>query len=144
MNTIWVQEGSETIGNVVVDMIDVRQSDGFVVVGTHGNGVYCTYITDYPSGVEEVTYPETFELFSPYPNPFNASTTISFILPKPGFVELKIYNLLGKDIETVVSRQLQAGEHNVQWTAKGLSSGAYFIRIKYLDFVETKKVLLQK
>jgi len=55
MNTIWVQKGPETIGNVVVDMIDVRQSDGFVVVGTHGNGVYSTYVTHLPAGLKDIT-----------------------------------------------------------------------------------------
>jgi len=69
------------LGNVVVDMIDVRQSDGYVVVGTHGNGVYSTYVTDVPSGLENTTeYPENFKLYPAYPNPYNASTTIRFIL----------------------------------------------------------------
>lgn len=145
MNTVWVQECATTIGNVVVDMIDVRQSDGFVVVGTHGNGVYSTYVTELPSGVEEITsHPKTFELLPAYPNPFNQSTSIRFVLPKSGFVELKVYNLLGKEIETLVSGQRQAGEHNVQWTAEGLSSGNYIIRLKFLNLVETEKVILQK
>jgi len=49
MSTVWVQEGASTIGSVVVDMVDVRQSDGFVAVGTHGNGVYTATVTELPS-----------------------------------------------------------------------------------------------
>ncbi|NQT24284.1 exo-alpha-sialidase, partial [candidate division KSB1 bacterium] len=95
MNTIWVQEGAETIGNVVVDMIDVRHSDGFVAVGTHGNGVYSTTVAELPSGLENITtHPESFKFYPAYPNPINSSTTIRFLLPKPRLVRMTVYNIL--------------------------------------------------
>ncbi len=144
MNTIWVQEGTSTIGNVVVDMIDVRQSDGFVVVGTHGNGVYSTYVTELLS-VEEITsYPNTFRLYPAYPNPFNIETTIRFTLPNAGLVKLEVYNVLGEEISTLINGHLQEGEHSIKWSANRAASGTYFIKLNFENFSESKKVLLQK
>jgi hypothetical protein len=145
MNTVWVQEGTSTIGNVVIDMIDVRQSDGFVVVGTHGNGVYSTCVTELPSGVEEITsHPMTFKLLPAYPNPFNQSTTIRFILPNAGWVKLKVYTVLGEEISTLINGNLGAGEHTIPWRPDRIASGIYFIRIDFDLFSEIQKVLLQK
>jgi len=145
MNTVWVQEGASVIGNVVIDMIDVRQSDGFVVVGTHGNGVYSTYVTEVGIDEEEITsHPKTFELFHPYPNPFNMATNIRFTLKNSGFVKLKVYNLLGQEVSTLIDGPLRAGEHRIQWKAERVASGVYFIRLRFEDLSETKKVLLLK
>lgn len=146
MNTVWVQEGASAIGNVVIDMIDVRQSDGFVVVGTHGNGVYSTYVTEYPSAVEEEASSPiaSFTLHPAYPNPFNVATTIRFSLPKGGVVKLKVYNVLGQEVETLVDEHLKAGEHQVQWTADKVSSGTYLIRLSFENYSESQKVVLLK
>jgi hypothetical protein len=146
MNTVWVQEGASTIGNVVIDMIDVRQSDGFVVVGTHGNGVYSTYITEYPSAVEdEERRPiASFELHPAYPNPFNETTTIRFNLPEEGMARLKVYNVLGQEVSTLVDEHLSAGEHQVQWKADKVASGTYLIRLSYESYSKTQKVILLK
>jgi photosystem II stability/assembly factor-like uncharacterized protein len=147
MNTVWVQEGASSIGNIVIDMIDVRQSDGFVVVGTHGNGVYSTHVTQHPSGIEEeaTSSPITgFALHPAYPNPFNVATTIRFSLPKEGVAKLKVYNVLGQEVSTLVDGHLQAGEHQVQWTANNVASGTYLIRLSFENYSETQKVLLLK
>jgi hypothetical protein len=147
MNTVWGQEGTSTIGNVVIDMIDVRQSDGFVVVGTHGNGVYSTYVTEYPSAVEEEEASSpiaSFTLQPAYPNPFNVATTIRFSLPKGGVAKLKVYNVLGQEVETLVDEHLKAGEHQVQWTADEVASGTYLIRLSYEGYSKTQKVILLK
>lgn len=145
MNTTWVQEGPLTIGCVVVDMIDVRQSDGFVAVGTHGNGVYSTFVTEWPSDVEaNADYLEDFKLFDVYPNPFNLTTTIRFTLPKSGRVKLKVYNLLGEEISTIIDGYRSQGENQIQWTASKLSSGMYIIRLSCDYLHMTEKVLLIK
>jgi photosystem II stability/assembly factor-like uncharacterized protein len=148
MNTVWVQEGASTIGNVVIDMIDVRQSDGFVVVGTHGNGVYSTYVTEYPSEVEEedaaVIRIASFRLLPAYPNPFNVTTNIRFTLPQQGIAKLKVYNVLGQEVATLVDGPLTAGEHQIQWTADKVASGTYLVRLSFENFSETQKVTLLK
>jgi photosystem II stability/assembly factor-like uncharacterized protein len=146
MNTIWIQEGVESIGNIVIDMIDTRQSDGFVAVATHGNGVYTTYITELPSEISKniAQYPKMFRLYPPYPNPFNQTTTIKFSIPLAGYVSLKIYNILGEVITTLINYDLSGGEHKITWDARSSASGIYFIHLNYGGNVQTHKVLLQK
>jgi photosystem II stability/assembly factor-like uncharacterized protein len=145
MNTVWVQEGAETIGSVVVDMIDVRQSDGFVVVGTHGNGVYSATVTEIPSGVGgPVGQPRTFEMSPVYPNPFNSAATVRFTLPEAGNVRLNVYSITGAQVATLADGHLPAGEHRIRWSAEHLPSGTYLVRLAFGNGVEIKKAVLLK
>ncbi|MFH1042242.1 MAG: T9SS type A sorting domain-containing protein [bacterium] len=79
-----------------------------------------------------------------YPNPFNPSTTFSFSLPEKEFVTLKIYDVLGKEITTLVNEELNAGSYKNDWNATNLSSGIYFYRLQAGKFSETKKLMLVK
>ncbi len=91
---------------------------------------------------------KTFELGQNYPNPFNPSTIINYQLPKSGLVNLKIYDVLGREIETLVNKEEPAGSYTVQFnsTAKGISlpSGIYFYRLQSGSYIETKKMILMK
>ncbi|MCK4404588.1 MAG: beta-propeller fold lactonase family protein [candidate division Zixibacteria bacterium] len=89
---------------------------------------------------EDVT--RKFELGQNFPNPFNASTTISYELPRKSFVILTIYNLLGQEIETLVNDERAPGKHQVQWDAKNFASGIYFYRLKAGDFCEVNRMVL--
>ncbi len=88
----------------------------------------------------------TFKLEQNYPNPFNPSTVISYQLPVKGDVSLKIYDILGNEIATLVNEFKTAGKHQVKFDAGkyGLSSGIYFFQLKAGNFVQTKKLVLQK
>jgi len=93
--------------------------------------------------------PSLCRLYQNYPNPFNPSTTIEFELPYSGKVILKVLNLLGQEVKTLVARELQAGRHQVRFDGNGLSSGVYFYRWIYLpdrqnsrQVASTKKMLL--
>ena len=88
--------------------------------------------------------PRHFSLSQNYPNPFNPSTTIRFDLPKATFVTLKVYNLLGEELETLLQEYRLAGFHKIHWTAEGLSSGHYFYRLQTGEFIDTKKFILNK
>ena len=88
--------------------------------------------------------PKDFRLQQNYPNPFNPSTTIQFALPKRSEVTLKIFDLLGKEVATLVDEKLQSGEYKVIFEAGDLPSGVYFYRIKAESFVQTKKLMLLK
>jgi hypothetical protein len=88
--------------------------------------------------------PNDFALSQNYPNPFNPSTEISFDLPVASHVELSIYNVLGQKVETLVDREMEAGNHIVTWNADPYSTGVYFYRISANDFTETKKMLMLK
>ena len=88
--------------------------------------------------------PATFKLNQNYPNPFNPTTTIEFTIPKTEFVTLKIYNLLGQEVEKLLSKKLTAGEYSFNWNAGDLSSGLYIYRLEAGDFNEIKKMVLLK
>jgi hypothetical protein len=77
-----------------------------------------------------------------YPNPFNPSTTISFTLPRTENITLKVYEMLGREVATLVEGREEAGEHSVKWNAESFASGVYFYQIKAGGFVDTKKLLL--
>jgi hypothetical protein len=79
-----------------------------------------------------------------YPNPFNPSTTISFNLRSRSFVSLKVFDLIGREVATIVSEEMQAGSYSRQWNAFDLPSGVYFYRLQAGLFAETKKLILLK
>ena len=89
-------------------------------------------------------YPLTFELFQNFPNPFNPSTTIKYHLPKDGFVTLKIFDILGREIKTLVNEQKSAGRYEVNFNAASLASGVYIYRMEADDFNSVRKLLLLK
>jgi photosystem II stability/assembly factor-like uncharacterized protein len=142
----WISQTSRTSNNLnSVYFTDV--STGWTV-GRSGK-ILKTTTGGVVTSVEDVHHSETLTpqevaLFNNYPNPFNSSTTIRFKLPKSGFVTLKVYNLLGEEIETLISGQKSAGEHQVKWNAEGLSTGIYFYRLQAGESTETKKLILQK
>jgi hypothetical protein len=88
--------------------------------------------------------PETFVLKQNYPNPFNPSTKISYLLPKASEVTLVVYDLLGREVVTLVNEFRTAGTHTVEFNASNLASGVYLYRIEAGDFKDTKKMLLVK
>ncbi len=88
--------------------------------------------------------PNSYALNQNYPNPFNPATTISFSLPNAADVSLRIYNVLGQEVETIVDGPMEAGQHQVTFDATNLSSGMYFYRLKSGSFTETRKMTLVK
>lgn len=88
--------------------------------------------------------PFDFHLYQNYPNPFNPSTTIKYNLQKSNNVTLKIYNLAGQEIERLVNGFQIASKHETTWHPKNLSSGIYFYRLQAGEYMETKKLILQK
>jgi hypothetical protein len=85
-----------------------------------------------------------FALLQNYPNPFNPTTTISFSLGSASNVSVKIYNLLGEEVETLVSGNRSAGMFRVQWNATGVATGIYLCRMQAGTYVETRKLILMK
>jgi hypothetical protein len=83
-----------------------------------------------------------FRLNASYPNPFIASTTISFTIPYRSFVSLKIFDALGKEVSMLVSGDLDIGQHSYQWNGDGLRSGVYLCRLQAGSHVVTQKLLL--
>lgn len=85
-----------------------------------------------------------YRLFNAYPNPFNPSTVISYSIPKLSYVELKIIDMLGREVSTLVSKEQHAGEYKVQFNASSLPSGVYIYTIRAGQFRDSKKIMLLK
>jgi N-acetylneuraminic acid mutarotase len=104
---------------------------------------------EYSNIVEvSIQTPDKFSLEQNYPNPFNPTTTLSFVIGHQSFVTLKVYDVLGNEVATLVNGEKPAGNYKVQWNAAsaggGLSSGVYFYQLIAGKFIETKKMILLK
>jgi hypothetical protein len=88
------------------------------------------------------TLPNSYDLKQNYPNPFNPNTTIEFDLPKISQVSLRIYNILGEEVATLVSERLSAGSYSYNWDASKLASGVYIYRLEVQGFVQNRKMIL--
>ena len=106
--------------------------------------------SNFPTDIEQFpdspdANAEEFTLFQNYPNPFNPSTRISYSLPNSGYVSLKVYDILGREIETIVNEFQKAGTYAAHFDASNLASGIYFYELQVgNEFVETKKMLLMR
>lgn len=88
--------------------------------------------------------PNQLALRQNFPNPFNPSTTIAFTIPERAHVSLRVYNILGQEVETLMDETCNAGEYQVDWQASDKASGIYFYRLTYQNKVMTKKMALLK
>jgi hypothetical protein len=99
---------------------------------------------EYSDIVEVEIAPSIFSLSQNYPNPFNPSTAISFQLPVNSFVTLKVYDVLGNEVATLVNEEILAGEYKIEFNASKMGSGVYFYTLRAGEFVQSKKMLLLK
>ena len=106
------------------------------------NGIVFSNITDVKDNYTSIL--QDFILYQNYPNPFNPITNISYTLRKSGFVTLKIFDVLGKEIRTLVSEEKSRGKYTLQFNASNLSSGIYFYQLIANGFIQTKKMILLK
>ncbi len=95
-------------------------------------------------GTEETdsNLPDSYALYNNYPNPFNPTTKIEYSIPKTSNVELKVFDILGREVADLVNEEKPAGNYTVNFNASKLSSGIYFYRIKSNEFIQTKKMIL--
>jgi photosystem II stability/assembly factor-like uncharacterized protein/subtilisin-like proprotein convertase family protein len=103
---------------------------------------YYANTTDVEYGGSDI--PQEFNISQNYPNPFNPNTTIKWQMPKVGFVTLKVYDVLGREVTTLVSEELNAGKHETVFDASQLSSGVYFYQLKAGKYLRTMKMILLK
>lgn len=92
----------------------------------------------------EISMANEYSLSQNYPNPFNPSTNINYQLPVKGFVNIKVFDITGKEIVTLINQQQNSGNHTVSFNAQNLSSGIYFYKIQSGNFIATKKMTLVK
>lgn len=135
----WVnqltQAGIESI-SMVNENVGYAVGDNGRVYKTTNGGV--TFI----EGENSQSQPGEFILFQNYPNPFNPSTKIKYKIANTGFVNLKIYDVLGKEVATLINKEMNVGRYEVEFDAFGLPSGIYFYKLKAGFFVKTRKMVL--
>lgn len=103
-----------------------------------------TAITDPTIDVNDINVLNSYSLLQNYPNPFNPSTKINYTVGEPGLVQLKVYNVLGVEVATLVNEQKSAGSYSADFNAAKLSSGVYFYSISVNNFTQTRKMILEK
>jgi hypothetical protein len=104
------------------------------------------FIPITPIGVDELYgwMPQTFSLSQNYPNPFNPATTIKYQIPELSFVTIKVYDVIGNEIETLVNEEKPEGTYEITWNAERLSSGVYFYQLSTEKFADAKKMIILK
>lgn len=107
-----------------------------------GIAIYYNPLTNLSSSENGIL--DGFYLYQNYPNPFNPSTTIEFSIPHTDFVTLKVYNILGEEVVTLVSEKLNTGRYKYNWDATGLAGGVYLYQLKAGNFVKTNKLVFLK
>ena len=147
-NTVWNQEGSNSIGNVPVNMLDYRRIDGQIVAATHGNGLYASNINGVlPETI--ISTPGRLTIEPPFPNPFVSELTIKFNVPETDFIRVRVYDSRGRLIKTIASGLGFTGENEIFWDGTDVSDnpvppGLYIIRIEYRDQIEAQKVIYSR
>lgn len=134
---------------VVDEWEDIAEQELTLKIDTNMDGEYddeevLTSIPTSKGSDDRQGIPEEFGLYQNYPNPFNPATTIRFALPEASNVELVVYDMLGREVETLVDGYKEAGYHEVVFDAGNLASGTYIYRIHIGNFMETKRLMLVK
>jgi hypothetical protein len=102
----------------------------------------CPPITGISGQIAEI--PNVYKLYDNYPNPFNPSTTIKYDIPRTGIVKIVIYDILGREVQSLVNAKKEPGHYEVKWDASNFASGAYFYKLETESFTDIKKMILMK
>ena len=139
--TNWIAVNSG-LTNTIVFALTVSGTNLFA--GTYGGGIWRRSLSDMITSVEQTVtqLPMRFVLYQNYPNPFNPGTTISFNLLSKSYVSLKVFDVLGREVATIVSEEMPTGSYSRKWNASNMSSGIYFYHLQAGSFTETKKLVL--
>jgi hypothetical protein len=141
-DTVWIAPGNWIVQEIVPTNHIVLPSlfgiDPVSIPGLYTGNPLVVSVED------ELAIPNDIALKQNYPNPFNPSTKIEYRISDIGFVSLKIYDILGNEIATLVNEEKPAGTFRVDWNASKVPSGVYFYQLKTDGFVETKKMMLMK
>jgi len=137
----WLSVDNSGLNGNINDIVITKNNKIYLATE---DGVFWGEADSIVVSVEKNEPLKLFSLSQNYPNPFNPSTVISYQLPVIGFVSLKVYDILGKEIATLVNEEQPAGEYEIEFDGSALTSGIYFYQLKAGDFTQTKKMILLK
>ena len=142
----WMSREYSADNSYNMNLYSIYSNVSFSMYGkVEGYCVRC--VKDIAVGVDDRNkseLPKEFFLLQNYPNPFNPQTKISYSVPKESFITLKVYDLLGREVATLVNEKKPVGEYSVPWNADNVPSGIYFYKLSAGDFIQTKKMILMK
>lgn len=141
--TTWTTDYTFTGTGWSISGSRTANAGGNVWVATTTGGIFKYGISTGIAPINGTTVKD-FTLSQNYPNPFNPNTNIKFAIPQSGLVTLKVYNMLGKEVATLVSSNLNAGAYSYDFNAANLASGVYFYKLETANFSEVKKMMLVK
>lgn len=140
--TNWTNK-TQNMNNIGgIHMISIQNN--YIFVGT-ANGLWRRLYSDIISGIENI--PETvtnYSLSQNFPNPFNPSTKISYSIPKSELVTLKVYDILGKEVSTLLNEVHSPGTYSLDFNSKALTSGIYLYKLQAGNYIQTRRMLLIK
>jgi len=121
-------------------------SGSYLIAGSNGDGVWRRPLSELTTSVERLSndLPTNFSLDQNYPNPFNPSTTIHCEIPVSGFVSLKVFDVLGREVVTLVNEEKSPGAYSVSWDATNFGSGMYIYRLESNGQMEARRMVLMK
>jgi hypothetical protein len=125
-STVWRKEGANSIGNVIIDMIDTRQTDGFIAIGTHGNGVYTAYYNP-ASGIEESQSSLSMRAGNVYPNPLSDAAQIEVTTGKTIHLRTTLYSTSGDVVKVLSNSTLHPGKQLLSFHLDDLIPGVYYL-----------------
>jgi len=139
----WQRQNSGSSTSIIYSIDGLNDS---ILWASRGNGTIINTTTGGQTGIENLNQlqPTNYKLYQNFPNPFNPETNIEFEIYKSGFTVIKIYNIIGKEINSLVNEYLRSGKYNLNFNTSGLTNGVYFYRLVVNDFIETKKMILIK
>jgi hypothetical protein len=142
-NTVWTQLSPNEIGYMVVDMMDFRTSDGYVAIGTHGAGVFSTYINDtlFTSAAEVLPFGMSANVF---PNPSTKNISVDFTLIKSENISIKLFDIAGNVVDVLLNEFTAAGQHRITYENKSHAAGIYFLKIESEAGREVRKVVFME
>jgi hypothetical protein len=142
-STVWVQEATDAIGNVIIAWMDFRPSDNTLAVGTHGRGVFTTQFLT-PTAVGDGSDRSGIALHPSYPNPARGRATIAFDLPRASDVSLRLYDVVGREVAILADGRREGGRHEVPFDTGRLASGTYYCVLRAGNAVQSRPLVLAR
>ena len=137
-STVWIKEGATTIGNVIINMIDARMTDGFIGIATHGNGVYSAYYNP-SAGIEESLSDQPLQVGNVFPNPVQNAAQVEVVTQKNSHLQVKLFSNTGKFVKLFAEKTIHPGKQLLPFQFDELPAGVY-----YLSFENGKEMVVRK
>jgi len=142
---LWTETFGESGGDYGYSVLQASDG-GYIIAGRLSSDVLLIKLDSDVSAIDETPHAviNSYELYQNYPNPFNPTTRIQYSIGSRKFISLKVYDLLGKEIETLVNEDEPAGEYAVEFDASNLASGIYFYQLEAGNFKQVRKMILMR